>query len=386
MDLTTRCPQCGHTFPANLEQLQLRKGYIRCINCAHIFDGFEAVVSGPETEGAARPAPAAAPQAPAAATAPQAARVPPAPAAGSAASPAPSVVRQRRIVGGESAGPAFTISDRPAPGRDDPRFHVGAAPAQPDEPVISLDSGLEGAQESATHSVYVAREDVVRARPEPDTGAREPRFVGDAGQAAQAHSLYMEPREGERAAGGYDASHYQRVNAIGKWFWRMAVLLGLALLLAQLAYVYRVQIAASVPILRPVLEQACQPLGCQVPYSRNIGAISIMSSSLRSGTSLGLAAPAGEDKDAQAASSDKMVLQFILRNAYDRPQEWPTIVLSLKDASGSLVVRKNLPPDAYLPPEIAQGPFAAGSEVNARVPIMLNGHKVNGYQLDKFFE
>src|SRR5690606_12416803 len=45
MDLTTRCPQCGTTFSASLEQLQLRKGYIRCINCAHIFDGYDAVVS-----------------------------------------------------------------------------------------------------------------------------------------------------------------------------------------------------------------------------------------------------------------------------------------------------------------------------------------------------
>src|SRR5690606_21962923 len=45
MDLTTRCPECDTTFAASLEQLQLRKGYIRCINCAHIFDGFEAVVS-----------------------------------------------------------------------------------------------------------------------------------------------------------------------------------------------------------------------------------------------------------------------------------------------------------------------------------------------------
>src|SRR3546814_4179132 len=45
MDLTTRCPECGTTFSASLAQLQLRKGYIRCINCAHIFDGFDAVVS-----------------------------------------------------------------------------------------------------------------------------------------------------------------------------------------------------------------------------------------------------------------------------------------------------------------------------------------------------
>src|SRR5690606_32297585 len=44
MDLTTRCPHCGAQFPSSLQQLQLRKACIRCTNCAHIFDAYEAVV------------------------------------------------------------------------------------------------------------------------------------------------------------------------------------------------------------------------------------------------------------------------------------------------------------------------------------------------------
>ncbi|MBC7204459.1 MAG: hypothetical protein H5U29_13295 [Pusillimonas sp.] len=46
MELNTRCPECGTVFPASLEQMKLRKGYIRCVNCANIFDGFEFVVQG----------------------------------------------------------------------------------------------------------------------------------------------------------------------------------------------------------------------------------------------------------------------------------------------------------------------------------------------------
>ncbi|HLR78284.1 MAG TPA: zinc-ribbon domain-containing protein, partial [Burkholderiaceae bacterium] len=45
MDLNTRCPYCETVFPASLEQLQLRKGFIRCVQCAHIFDGYEHVVA-----------------------------------------------------------------------------------------------------------------------------------------------------------------------------------------------------------------------------------------------------------------------------------------------------------------------------------------------------
>jgi len=46
MELNTRCPECGTVFAASLEQMKLRKGYIRCVNCANIFDGFEFVVPG----------------------------------------------------------------------------------------------------------------------------------------------------------------------------------------------------------------------------------------------------------------------------------------------------------------------------------------------------
>jgi hypothetical protein len=151
------------------------------------------------------------------------------------------------------------------------------------------------------------------------------------------------------------------------------IVVGLLLLLAQLVYVYRSQIATQIPALRPVLTQACETMGCRVAYSRHIDMISVISSSLR--------ASPGAASDAP----ESMTLRLTLRNTFDKPQEWPTLVLDLTDFSGTIVVRKNLPPAAYLPPEVLRGPFAAKSEVTAGVPIVLNGLKVNGYQLGKFF-
>lgn len=43
-ELTTCCPQCAHCFVISIVQLQQRKGYVRCPQCASIFDGFEAVI------------------------------------------------------------------------------------------------------------------------------------------------------------------------------------------------------------------------------------------------------------------------------------------------------------------------------------------------------
>src|SRR3546814_9024103 len=100
-----------------------------------------------------------------------------------------------------------------------------------------------------------------------------------------------------------------------RFFWAALVVIGLFFLLAQLAYVYRAQIANQVTFLRPVLERACQPLHCKVPYARKIDAISIMSSSLRAGPD---AAANGESGKAAAAGSDSMVLQLTLRNTYDK--------------------------------------------------------------------
>src|SRR5690554_1206009 len=108
MDLNTRCPYCETVFSASLEQLQLRKGYIRCVQCAHIFDGYEAVVpsdSSPDEP----PEPASEPPRPSADPRPPASvsfNIPDLddalPPALTHAVPIPSVVRARR---------EFTISD-----------------------------------------------------------------------------------------------------------------------------------------------------------------------------------------------------------------------------------------------------------------------------------
>ncbi|MFW7341706.1 DUF3426 domain-containing protein [Pollutimonas sp. H1-120] len=362
MDLTTRCPQCGTTFSASLQQLQLRKGYIRCVNCAHIFDGFEAVVSPaspaqepviPPSVVRQRPAPAA--DAPG--------RTAPQQAAGHTVSPDAEMPR------GGTADP-FTISSGrdagPHATRQDPVFRVGeplSAPKSKSEPVIG--------QPQAGPAK------------EPQTGLPQVRRRDD-GLAPQ---VYVEPRRpasgpGEAAPAFLDGDIAAGRNPV-RIVWAALVIIGLALLLAQLTYIYRAQIANQAAFLRPILERACVPLHCKVPYARRIDAISIMSSSLRSGSAAmaeGAANPAG------VAGSDSMVLQLTLRNTYDKPQEWPTLVLDLTDFSGTLIVRKNLPPESYLAPEAKNQPFPAGSEASISVPIALDGLKINGYKLDKFFQ
>ena len=109
--------------------------------------------------------------------------------------------------------------------------------------------------------------------------------------------------------------------------WGYGCLLGLIALGLQLLYAYRVDIANSVPALRPALEAACRSMGCTVGYARRLERIAISASSLQP--------PPGA-----AAIDDgrsRLVLNLMLRNRYDKPQHWPALVLDLTDLSDTVV-------------------------------------------------
>ena len=357
MELSTRCPECETVFPVSMEQLQLRKGYIRCVQCAHIFDGFEAAV--PAAGQAAGPRPTT-PSEPAQPFSIGAARTlePVVEPAREHSIPAttnlissdvqsepriPAVVRQRsdlrKPVG--QAADTFTISDPPS-----------WAPHERDEPVIPI-HGV-GAAPSFT------------ARPVEHEAGDNDSDVDD--------YLYIEPRTTRRSE-QYRPDFMAEAGPKYAWLtpvWILLTVLGLALLLAQAVYIYRAQLANAFPNLRPVLESVCERLSCAVPYERRIEAIAITGSALRS-----TGAPEGE--------VSQLMLEVVLRNTFERPQEWPTLVLDLKDASGTVVVRRNLGPEIWVPDTLREGPFAADSELRVQVPVSVRGLQANGYQLDKFF-
>ena len=428
MELNTKCPQCDTVFPVTLEQLQLRKGFIRCVQCAHIFDGFEAVVpattsqrepsipasstpTSPQapspdehsdrsmsefTVGESEPNPElnTEPRAPTVAPEPEPDRpiprfvipdVPPVrPNARTAAKPfsfggdaasespvsnapfeplgpreprLPSVVRQREEIRhrGTPAAPSFTISDRrPAGSRRDGEHVIGArAHAGIAEPSLPVEPDTDKAP---TFSSYT------------DT-APEPAIETD-----NSDYLFVEPRPQNRSE-RYQPTPFDGTPKRRPWMtpvWGVLIVLGLLLLLGQGVYVYRAQLANTFPGLRPALEAACANLSCTVPYERHIDTIAITGSALRS---------SGAPED----DVSSLTLEVTLRNTHVRPQEWPTLVLDLKDASGAIVVRRNLPPAAWVPPDVRTGPFAAGAEITVQVPLTVKGVQANGYQLDKFF-
>ncbi|TAL77900.1 MAG: DUF3426 domain-containing protein [Burkholderiaceae bacterium] len=342
MDLKTKCVRCGTVFPVSMDQLQLRKGYIRCVSCGNIFDGYAAVV--PEEAAAASP-----------------------PAAGlpAAGAQAPSVVRQRMPRAGQRAGVRVPVEPSLGADREEPDDSA-TVPGIYVEPRRASSSGrIEPAATDVDADPAIYVEPASYADTFPYTNAPEP---------GSAHGAFSIPVDSTDVLPDFLRTRRQHRRGIAHFFWSVLVLAGLVLLAAQLIFVYRTQIANDAPLLRPVLEQACVSLRCKVGYSHRIERIAIMDSSLQAVTS-----------DRSVPNENTMQLRVVLRNSYDKPQAWPSLVLDLIDFSGSIVVRRRLYPQDYLPADNLKGPFAAGSEVRIMVPITVSGVKINGYQLGKFY-
>lgn len=345
--------------------------------------------------GPAAPYPAATPRTP---SAPYAGVTPPTPSAPGVPTPYhPPAASQRapRLPG---------IAPEPAVlrGREDsrriaadPREPVFSAPYDPDaadeeeppvdpygdpsvdaygdaEPYAPYRQGNVGDAEQQARDMALPREDRFRitARRDLDDDDEEPVFVSVPGEA---RTRYDDLTDTGMAPPIFMDEDVQRRRTLLARLWVAGCLIGLIVLGLQCIYIYRTSIATAMPALRPALEAACAPLGCHVGYGRRLERISITASSLQP-----------QSAAAQDDGIMRLTLRVTLRNRYDKPQPWPALMLQLTDLSDTVVVRKVLLPENYLPPG-TRGPFPAGGEQILSVPLQVEGLHVNGYQLDKFF-
>jgi predicted Zn finger-like uncharacterized protein len=156
--------------------------------------------------------------------------------------------------------------------------------------------------------------------------------------------------------------------------WSLASALALGLLVIQLAYVYRNDLATQFPTLRPALNSMCAKLGCEVSLRRHLERISV--------SVIALERHSATEQEGKAAV---MSLRFSLRNRMNQAQPWPALSLELTDASGTVVLRKPMRPKDYLPAQLAEKPFAANQEISLTLPVTVAGLQINGYTLKPFF-
>lgn len=363
MSLVTRCPKCDSGFAVTVDLLRLHDGLVRCGQCSHVFDGFEclqdslptltqkvsdeiAVTQEPETD----PVPET-----------EQTKLP-------AVAVAPQVFRM--------------VAERRAPN----------TAAWASKPAASLQSSVNNGSTEPTDSI----EPSLTTYPSPPLSARSEPVFKSFGQAQATPAVGDVPAPernepavkivGEARLRGDDPSAFGRTvpdfmedeepeSPSKALIWLSGAVALSLVLLGQLLYVYRDDVASSVPTLRPLLEQACRPVGCEVGYVRRIERIFVVGSSLRLATNQAVAQTRVHD----------YVLSLTLQNRYDRAQPWPSLMVVFSDASGTVVIRRALAPSEYLPADLLARPFGAQQEASLEIPMQVMGSPVSGFEVEKFF-
>jgi len=151
--------------------------------------------------------------------------------------------------------------------------------------------------------------------------------------------------------------------------WLIVVLL-LLILIAQAVYWFRVDIAARLPGLKPVLVSYCRLLKCSVPLPQNSDLISIESSDLES----------------SPAQPNQITLNALLRNRASYAFAFPDLELTLNDTQDKALVRRIFKPADYLPAtENETAGLLSNHEVNIKLRLDTADLKPSGYRLALFY-
>ena len=375
MSLVTRCPKCQSDFMVSLEQLRVHEGLVRCGSCTHIFDGHAALESQlpvltqrAQNVGVASTLAGATPRATGQDLSSSLSRDPsPEQVRGLSRVPnrlsvrepvqepsAPSVLRRRAQTGAELGRepdlPFATLEPEPffaqVPRHDREPAHERES-LLGREPTLDRDQALHSEPTLGRGSALrVQGEARSRDESRPSAGRGTPDFLID-----------ETPLDGLR-----------------RGLWLVLALLAGSLLLMQLMYVYRNELVTRMPSLLPTARAACVQLRCEVSFVRHLERITVESTALEQ-------AAAGQTE----GQSSNLTFKFSMRNRNDKIQPWPHLSVELKDASGTVVIRKVLTPELYLPESMVGKPFGANQELHLSVPIVVNNLQISSVQLNRFF-
>jgi predicted Zn finger-like uncharacterized protein len=393
MRLATRCPSCATMFLVVQDQLRVSEGWVRCGRCANVFNAVDDLIDvdqgNPVQLDLASLQPGARPGEPVFRG--------PSLNDGSgyeAAAPAPPATAPREPAdhldddfdmpddpGAASAQPSLgddpwtlqpPLSDAPAAGHAprDPAMpdRLLRTPSQPDDD--DLASSIAPGGGSGWSTLTPAEPPPSPAidslpDPRPDAAPSDlPNFVRNADRAERWKRSPM------RAGLG------------------LAALLLLLLAAAQMALLWRDNLAARLPALAPALQAACLPWGCQVQPLRRIDQLAVDSSSLvrvddEPFAVAAVAASGSNGASSPAASAGQRYrLSVLLHNRADTAVMAPAIELALTDGRGELVTRRVLQMADF---GAAPGALSAGQELPLRLLLATGTQRIEGYTVELFY-
>ena len=222
-------------------------------------------------------------------------------------------------------------SEEPSPQLDLPIMQEGAVPEEEMEEAAAL-AETEGAAAVVAEAERAAAEAERMPAPPP---VREPATApARKPPAVEVDTYEQEEEEEEESAELSDTLSFLAAKKKPRagWRWVAADVALLLLLLGQGIYMFRVELAAQLPGLKPALVSTCAALGCSVPLPRNIDLMDIESSNL----------------ETDPAKPGIITLDLTLRNLAHYTQAYPNIELTLTDFNEVPVGRRVLHPADYL--------------------------------------
>ena len=398
MTLATRCPQCGTTFRVVSDQLKLRQGLVKCGQCLHVFNGVETLHYIPD------PAP---PE--------QTERTEPSLIASvntaTDAMPVTAALEPRRedlpsrdataatiaTTSTEALKPALnddpstTISPRADdPGTSSRPLHTLAPPAAAD----AVNTGVQTPLETNTHVADVATDAISSASTPAPAADREPRLELPAARPYGGDALspltlldVTRPRDdwGNVPPAPPVPDSFEELPAFLRekrraplWLRALLVigaLIAVVALAVQAAWVYRAELAAWQPDLKPVFVGACRVFAdppCDLALPRQIVALRVTHA------------------DLQPRAEGTHVLTVGLINDSTLPQAWPDIDLTLTNVRNQPEIRRTLRPDEYLALRAEAATLLGrgllpGTEESIQIPLRVHHDAVVGYVVGIFY-
>lgn len=193
---------------------------------------------------------------------------------------------------------------------------------------------------------------------------------GDPSVVSAPETIFAAPELPPQApipAGSDGAPRGHRLKGL---LWATALLVLTLLTSVHAAYVYRTDLLASEPALRPWLATLCEMLDCDLPLPRQANRLSIEASDLHP----------------DAKQGKLFVLTATLKNRAPFAQAYPMLELTLTDTRDQPLARKVLGPADYLAPEHeVNAGFAANADLAIAVWIDAAEVSASGYRLYLFY-
>jgi predicted Zn finger-like uncharacterized protein len=144
---------------------------------------------------------------------------------------------------------------------------------------------------------------------------------------------------------------HQQPRRIAKAIWGFLAFVMLCVFIAQAIYLFRSELAREIPELRPILEDACQHLNCDIALPRKAQWLAIEASDL-----------------APDPTHKSLLLTALIKNRASFAQALPHLELTLTDTLDQPIVRRIFAPTEYLETPLNQDTtFEANSELSLRL-------------------